>query len=77
MRARGNRFVEGTCAYLTCLVSPAEVLPLARAGRDRMLARVVLDGLQRQIAGFGAKDLGRAMQARNHALSLLPTLVLP
>jgi hypothetical protein len=57
------RFVEDACAYLTGLVSPAEVLPLARAARDRMLARVVLDGLQRQLAGLGPRDLGRAMQA--------------
>ncbi len=60
-----RRFVEDCVAYLAGLVSPAEVLPVARQQRDRMLSRVVADALQRQLDALSPRDLGRAMQARH------------
>lgn len=37
-----HRFVEGSIGYLSGLVSAAELIPLARQHRDRMLAKVRL-----------------------------------
>ena len=40
------RSVEDCVAYLTGLVSSAEVLPVVRQQRDKMLARVAIGALQ-------------------------------
>ena len=60
-------------AYLAGLVSPAEVVPLARQQRDRMLGRVVADALQRQLDALSMRDLGRAMQATHAPSTLSPS----
>ena len=41
-----RRFVEDCVAYLTGLVSSAEVLLVVRQQRDKMLARVAIGALQ-------------------------------
>lgn len=55
-------------AYLTGLVSSAEVLPVVRQQRDKMLTRVAIGALQRSLEALSMRDLGRAMQACRSAL---------
>jgi hypothetical protein len=50
-------------AYLAGLVSPAEVLPVVRAQRDRMLTRVAIGALQQSLDALGVRDFSKAMQA--------------
>ncbi|BDA50846.1 Exocyst complex component 6B [Coccomyxa sp. Obi] len=63
-------FVEDCVAYLTGLVSSAEVLPVVRQQRDKMLSRVAIGALQASLDALSMRDLGRAMQAVTDAWAL-------
>ncbi len=65
-----TRFVENCAAYLMGLVSSAEVLPVVRQQRDKMLTRVAIGALQRSLDALSMRDLGRAMQAVTDAWAL-------
>jgi hypothetical protein len=62
--------VQDCIAYLSGLVSSAEVLPVVRQQRDKMLTRVAIGALQRSLEALGMRDLGRAMQAVTDAWAL-------
>lgn len=57
-----RRFVDDCVAYLAGLVSTAEVLPVVRAQRDRMLTRVAIGALQQSLDALGVRDFSKAMQ---------------
>ena len=56
------RFVDDCASYLAGLVSTAEVLPVVRQQRDKMLTRVVIGALQQSLDALGVKDFSKAMQ---------------
>ncbi len=56
------RFVDDCIAYLAGLVSMAEVLPVVRQQRDKMLTRVVIGALQQTLDALGVRDFSKAMQ---------------
>lgn len=56
------RFVDDCIAYLAGLVSTAEVLPVVRQQRDKMLTRVVIGALQQALDALGIRDFSKAMQ---------------
>ena len=43
-------------------MSTAEVLPVVRQQRDKMLTRVVIGALQQSLDALGVKDFSKAMQ---------------
>jgi hypothetical protein len=64
-------------AYLAGLVSPSEMVPLARQQRDRMLQRVLLSALQAAVDDFSPARQGalkRAMQQVANAWCLAQAL---
>lgn len=61
------RFVDDCVAYLAGLVSTAEVLPVVRQQRDRMLTRVVIGALQHTLDALGIRDFSKAMQVTSAA----------
>ena len=61
------RFVDDCIAYLAGLVSTAEVLPVVRQQRDKMLTRVVIGALQQTLDALGVRDFSKAMQVTGAA----------
>ena len=57
-----RRFVDDCIAYLAGLVSTAEVLPVVRQQRDKMLTRVVIGALQNTLDALSVRDFSKAMQ---------------
>ena len=64
------RFVDDCIAYLAGLVSTAEVLPVVRQQRDKMLTRVVIGALQQTLDALGIRDFSKAMQVVTAAVTL-------
>ena len=54
--------MDDCIAYLAGLVSTAEVLPVVRQQRDKMLTRVVIGALQQSLDSLGVRDFSKAMQ---------------
>ena len=54
--------MDDCASYLAGLVSTAEVLPVVRQQRDKMLTRVVIGALQQSLDALGVKDFSKAMQ---------------
>ena len=71
------RFVDDCIAYLAGLVSTAEVLPVVRQQRDKMLTRVVIGALQHTLDALGIRDFSKAMQVMYSATAVLNDRISP
>ncbi|KAK9819680.1 hypothetical protein WJX72_001042 [[Myrmecia] bisecta] len=70
-------YIEDSISYLAGLVSPGEVLPVARQYRDRMLTKIMIETLEASVAAFSLtvpQAMRRSMQLVANAACLIEAL---